>query len=225
MPALASQPDPTLACVGILTGAAAERVANQGARTVPPREHGGNCDIKNLTRGARLYLPVYVDGANLSVGDLHFSQGDGEITFCGAIEMAGYVDLHVDLIPGGVAKYGLTNPVFRTSPLEPQFSDYLVFEGISVDERTGEQRYLDAHLAYKRACLNAIEYLTRFGYTREQAYIILGTAPVEGRISGIVDVPNACCTLYLPTAIFDGDILPSLQAPSQFGSGQIATTG
>jgi formamidase len=54
-------------------------------------EHGGNCDIKNLSRGSKVYLPVHVNGAKFSVGDLHFSQGDGEISFCGAIEMAGVV--------------------------------------------------------------------------------------------------------------------------------------
>jgi formamidase len=56
-----------------LQGEDALRVKKSGARTVPPREHGGNCDIKNLSIGSKLYLPVYVDGANLSVGDIHFS--------------------------------------------------------------------------------------------------------------------------------------------------------
>jgi formamidase len=42
-----------------------------------------NCDIKNLSRGSKLWLPVFVDGANLSMGDMHFSQGDGEVSFCG----------------------------------------------------------------------------------------------------------------------------------------------
>ncbi|MDO9407810.1 formamidase [Patulibacter sp.] len=221
-PALAQLPTPELAALGSLKGADFDRVAKEGARTVPPREHGGNCDIKNLTRGAKLYLPVYVDGANLSVGDLHFSQGDGEITFCGAIEMAGYVDLHVELIKGGVAKYGMVNPMFRTSPSEPHFGEYLAFQGISVDEITGEQLYLDATVAYRRACLNAIEYLSRFGFTREQAYVILGTAPIEGRISGIVDTPNACCTVYVPSSIFDGDIMPSAGGIPVVGSGQVA---
>lgn len=36
----------------------------------------GMIQIKNLSRGSRCYFPVFVDGANLSVGDLHFSQGD-----------------------------------------------------------------------------------------------------------------------------------------------------
>ena len=84
----------------------------------------------------------------------------------------------------------------------------MIFEGISVDEK-GKQHYLDANVAYRNACLNAIEYLKKFGYTGEQAYIILSAAPVEGRISGIVDIPNACCTLALPLNIFEFDIRPS----------------
>ncbi|WP_148260205.1 formamidase [Alicyclobacillus acidocaldarius] len=209
VPALANLPDPRSAVLGTLRGAEFDRVAKEAARTVPPRENGGNCDIKNLSKGSRIYFPVFVKGAKLSVGDLHFCQGDGEITFCGAIEMSGWIEMSVDVIKGGMAKYGIVhNPVFEPGPMEPRFSEYLVFEGVSVDERTGEQLYLDAHVAYRRACLNAIEYLQRFGYTAEQAYMLLGVAPVEGRISGIVDVPNACCTLAIPTAIFDRDIRP-----------------
>lgn len=208
IPPLAALPNPENAVLGTLKGAEFERVAAEAARTVPPREHGGNCDIKNLSKGSRIYFPVYVDGAKLSMGDIHFSQGDGEISFCGAIEMSGYIDLHVDLIKGGVEKYGMVNPIFKPGPVEPRYSEYLVFEGISVDEFSGEQYYLDAHVSYRRACLNAIEYLKKFGYTGEQAYLLLSCAPVEGRISGIVDIPNACCTLALPTEIFDKSILP-----------------
>ncbi|KAH7911538.1 Acetamidase/Formamidase [Hygrophoropsis aurantiaca] len=75
-----------------------KKIAREGARTVPGREHGGNCDIKNLSRGSRCYFPVFVKGANLSVGDLHFSQGDVKLSFCGAIEMRwgtwGYIARH-----------------------------------------------------------------------------------------------------------------------------------
>ncbi|MEQ8384302.1 MAG: acetamidase/formamidase family protein [Coleofasciculus sp. A1-SPW-01] len=209
VPPLAALPNPQNAILGSLKGAEFDRVAAEAARTVPPREHGGNCDIKNLSRGSRIYFPVYVDGAKLSMGDIHFSQGDGEISFCGAIEMSGYIDLHVDIIKGGVEKYGMTNPIFKPGPVEPRYSEYLVFEGISVDEVTGQQYYLDAHVAYRRACLNAIEYLKKFGFTGEQAYLLLSCAPIEGRISGIVDIPNACCTLALPTEIFNQPILPT----------------
>ena len=209
VPPLAELPNPKNAILGSLKQSEFERVAAEAARTVPPREHGGNCDIKNLSRGSRIYFPVYVEGAKLSMGDIHFSQGDGEISFCGAIEMSGYIDLHVDIIKGGMDKYAMVNPIFKPGPVEPRYSEYLVFEGISVDEFTGQQYYMDAHVAYRRACLNAIEYLKKFGFTGEQAYLLLSCAPVEGRISGIVDIPNACCTIALPTEIFEMDILPS----------------
>lgn len=212
VPPLATLPNVQSAVMGGLRGTAAAAAAKTGARTVPPREHGGNCDIKNLSRGSRVYFPVYVKNAGLSMGDIHFSQGDGEITFCGAIEMAGYLDLRVDLIKGGMEKYGIKNPIFQPSPMEPRYTDYLIFEGISVDEK-GKQFYLDPHVAYRMACLNAIEYLKKFGYTGEQAYAILGTAPVEGHISGIVDIPNACATLWLPTGIFDFNIKPNAAGP------------
>ena len=90
-------------------------MAAEAARTIPGREHGGNCDIKNLTKGckvsaccstdeylhmaikhhvyAQVYFPVFVEGAKLSMGDMHFSQGDGEVSFCGAIEINGFLHL------------------------------------------------------------------------------------------------------------------------------------
>ena len=174
VPPLANPPFAKTAHMGKLKGESRDKAAAEGARTVPPREHGGNCDIKDLSRGSKIFFPVYVDGAGLSVGDLHFSQGDGEITFCGAIEMAGWVHLRVNLIKGGMAKYGIQNPIFKPSPITPTYKDYLIFEGISVDEQ-GQQHYLDVHVAYRQACLNAIEYLKKFGYSGAQAYTILGT--------------------------------------------------
>ncbi|CAI8609365.1 unnamed protein product [Vicia faba] len=192
-----------------------EKIAREAARTIPGRENGGNCDIKNLSRGSKVYLPVFVEGANLSTGDMHFSQGDGEVSLCGAIEMSGFLELKCDIIRGGMKEYltpmGPTplhvNPIFEIGPVEPRFSEWLVFEGISVDEH-GKQHYLDATVAYKRAVLNAIDYISKFGYSKEQVYLLLSCCPCEGRISGIVDAPNACATLAIPTAIFDQDIRP-----------------
>ena len=217
---LANPPFMATAHMGQLKGEARDKAAATGARTVPPREHGGNCDIKDLSRGSKIFFPVYVDGAGLSVGDLHFSQGDGEITFCGAIEMAGWVHMKVSIIKGGMAKYGIKNPIFKPSPIVPTYNDYVIFEGISVDE-SGKQYYLDVNVAYKQACLNAIEYLKKFGYSGAQAYSILGTAPVQGHISGVVDVPNACATLWLPTQIFDFDINPNAAGPVKYLDGSI----
>ena len=218
VPALACPPYADTAHMGTLKGEAAKAAAAEGARTVPPREHGGNCDIKDLTKGSKVYFPVYVKGGGLSMGDLHFSQGDGEITFCGAIEMAGWIHIKVSLIKDGVKKYGVKNPIFKPSPIQPEYKQHLIFEGISVDE-TGHQHYLDAHVSYRMACLNAIEYLKKFGYSGAQAYAILGTAPVQGHISGIVDIPNVCATLFLPTEIFEFDINPCSEGPTPYIQG------
>ena len=166
VPPLALPPLPDSAILGSLTGAEFERVAAEAARTAPPRENGGNQDIKNFTKGTRVFYPVFVDGAKLSMGDLHFSQGDGEITFCGAIEMGGFMDLHVDLIKGGMQTYGVSeNAIFMPGNVDPQYSQWLAFSGTSVT-LDGVQHYLDSHLSYQRACLHAIDYLEKFGYSR-----------------------------------------------------------
>lgn len=222
VPPLALPPDPERALAGTASGADRDKIAEEGCRTVPPREHGGNVDIKNLSRGTRIYFPVYVEGAKLSLGDLHFSQGDGEITFCGAIEMGGFIDLGVDLIKGGVAKYGLVNPLFKPGPVEPRYSEFLMFEGICVEN--GTNYYMDATVAYRRACMNAIEYFKKIGYTGEQAYLLLGAAPVEGRIGGIVDIPNCCATIGVPTEIFDFDVYPSKEDIVSMDLGRQAST-
>ncbi len=220
-PPLALPPDPTDALLGQLGGDTNalrpasltkqgdwDRIAAEACRTIPPREHGGNCDIKDLGTGSRVYFPVYVDGALFSIGDLHFGQGDGEITFCGAIEFPGYIDLNFSLIKGGVEKYNLKQPLFKPGQMARQYNEWLTFEGISVED--GRNYYMNATVAYRQACLHAVDYLSRaMDWSHEQAYLFLGGAPVEGRIGGVVDIPNSAVSLSLPLAIFDRDILPS----------------
>jgi formamidase len=219
VPPLALPPLPQDAILGTLDGAAFDKAAAEAARTAPPRENGGNQDIKNFTKGTRVFYPVFVDGAKLSMGDLHFSQGDGEITFCGAIEMGGFIDLRVELIKGGMETYGVSeNAIFMPGNTDPQYSEWLAFSGTSVT-LDGTQHYLDSHLSYQRACLHAIDYLTKFGYSPEQAYMILGAAPIEGRLSGVVDIPNSCSTVYVPTAIFDFEVAPSAAGPTRIDPG------
>lgn len=219
VPPLALAPELDGAILGSLSDDEFSRVAGEAARTAPPRENGGNQDIKNLTKGTRVFYPVFVPGAKLSFGDLHFSQGDGEITFCGAIEMGGFMDLHVDLIKGGMDTYGVSeNAIFMPGNTAPQYSEWIAFSGISVTV-DGEQKYLDSDLSYQNACMHAIDYLTKFGYSPEQAYLLLGSAPIEGRLSGVVDIPNSCATVYIPTAIFDFPIAPSASGPFQIDPG------
>jgi formamidase len=206
-PPVANPPTEDGAQMGEMEPEEAAEAAEEAARTVPPREHGGNHDIKDLSIGSTVYFPVYVDGAKFGIGDFHASQGDGEITFCGAIEMAAYIDLEFDLVKGGMERHGVDHPIFEPGNRGPTFEDYVTFCGYSVTE-DGEQHYIDSHVAYRRASLQAIDYLKKFGYTGQQALHILGTAPIEGRQSGVVDVPNACSTLALPKGVFDFDISP-----------------
>jgi formamidase len=136
-----------------------DKIASEAARTIPGRENGGNCDIKNLSRGCTVYFPVFVPGALLSMGDMHFSQGDGEVSFCGAIEMSGFLDLKCSVIKGGMDILPVVgpsplsvNPIFEIGPLEPRYSEWLVFEGVSVDEK-GLQHYLGMFLSIVEAQL------------------------------------------------------------------------
>src|SRR5699024_12403914 len=122
------------------------------------------------------------DGANFSVGDLPCSQGDGGCTSCGGIGMGVFMDIHVDPIKGGMETYGVSeNAIFMPGRQDPQLSEWISFSGTS-GTLDGEQRYLDSHLSYQRAILHAIEYLSKFGYSKEQAYLLFGAAPIEGRL-------------------------------------------
>ncbi|PPQ85645.1 hypothetical protein CVT25_012767 [Psilocybe cyanescens] len=242
IPVVALPPEPKGAYVGQeLDDSVREKIYREGARTIPGREHGGNCDIKNLSRGSRCYFPVFIKGANLSVGDLHFSQGDGEMSFCGAIEMAGIITFSTSIIKGGVEKFALKQPIFLPSPVDPMYSQKLVFEGLGVDiHGDGKQYNMDASVAYKQAALNAIAYLMKARKihppslfssavansiartAREQSYLLLSAAPVESHIGAIVDSPNACVTLGIPTGIFEHDILPNPDGFPKRSFGQCA---
>lgn len=211
---VAEPPQPKNVHAGSADAQLKEKVGKEGARTIPGRpEHGGNCDIKNLSRGSKVFLPVHVKGAKFSVGDLHFSQGDGEISFCGAIEMAGVITIKFSVMKGGVKQLDMKSPIYIPGPVEPAFGPgrYIYFEGFSVDEH-GKQHYLDTTVAYRQTSLRVIEYLRRYGYNDYQIYLLLSCAPVQGHVAGIVDIPNSCTTMGLPMDIFDFDISPHVPA-------------
>jgi formamidase len=87
------------------------RLAAEGLQTIPPRETGGNLDIKQLSEGTTLLIPVWAEGALFSVGDAHFAQGDGEV--CGtAIEMAATFSAELHLRKGEAARRGIRSVQF-----------------------------------------------------------------------------------------------------------------
>ena len=156
--------------------------------TMPPRKNGGNMDIKQLTAGTRLMLPVWVEGALFSVGDGHGAQGDGEVCVT-AVEMAARVTLRFDLTQGR----SLHEPQFRT-PATPAGARGPCF----VTTAHGP----DLHASSQQAIRYMIDHLvTERGCSREEAYI-LSSVCVDLRISEIVDAPNWIVSAFLPESVF-----------------------
>src|SRR5882672_8809273 len=89
-----------------------EPIASEALRTIPPRETGGNFDIKQLTAGTTLLLPIYTPGALFSSGDAHFAQGDGES--CGtAVEMGATLTVRFGLRKGVAAQRQIRRPQYE----------------------------------------------------------------------------------------------------------------
>ena len=169
-----------------------------GLRTIPPRENGGNFDVRQLTRGARLTLPVYVDGALFSAGDAHFAQGDGEVCAT-AIEVGATVRLRFRLHKGWAADRPDLGPVFEL-PAQRAVGEALGAMGMPITAG-GENRCGDLELASRNALLNLMDLLGARGYEPEQAYVICSVA-ADLRLSNVVNSPNFVVSALLPRCIF-----------------------
>ena len=182
-----------------------EPLASEGLRTVPPRENGGNMDIKQLTGGTRLLLPVFTEGALFSAGDAHFAQGDSEC--CGtAIEMDGTMHANFQVRKGEAARRNLRFPIFERDDyfISPEMAvprRFLASTGMSIADGVNESE--DATLSARHALQNMIQLLMERGWSREQAYCICSVA-VDLKISELVDVPNIVVSAFLPLDIFVG---------------------
>jgi formamidase len=168
-------------------------------RTIPPRENGGNLDLKQFVPGARVFLPVYNPGALVSLGDAHFAQGDGET--CGtAIEMRARMHLRFH-VRRGLARDGvLPWPVFATATTSPPEGRRLGVVGLCVENDRNYSQ--DLTVAARQAVSSLIGLLGRAGYSPEQAYVIASVA-ADLHVGQVVDVPNVSVTALLPLDIFD----------------------
>jgi len=178
--------------------------ATEGLRTIPPRECGGNFDVKQLTAGSKLFLPVYVDGALFSTGDGHFAQGDGEVCVT-AVEMAATVSMKFQIHKGEAARKNIKAPRFSHSGFftDPQWAvpkNFIATMGMPL-KTDGSNDAENLNLATRNAVLQMIDILQERGYSKEQAYCICSVA-VDLRISNVVDVPNFVVSAILPEGIF-----------------------
>jgi formamidase len=179
-------------------------IAASGLRTIPPRENGGNLDIRQLTVGAKVYLPVFVPGALFSAGDAHFAQGDCES--CGtAIEMGATLKVRFKVHAQRATASHMRGLHFeRSGGLPPRMAahgPYYATTGMPISP-SGQNESEDVTLAAKNALLSMIDYLVvQRGLTREQAYVVTSVA-VDLSISELVDVPNVLVSAFLASEIF-----------------------
>lgn len=158
--------------------------------TIPPRENGGNIDIRHLTPGARVFFPVLAPGALFSCGDCHSAQGDGEVNGTG-IETPMTVTLCFQLHKNA----SIPELRFITPPGKLTVADS---GGYYVTTAHGPDLFKNAQQAVRYM----IEHLVQeYKMTREQAYCLCGAA-VDLKISEIVDAPNWIVSAYLPLGIF-----------------------
>ena len=158
---------------------------------VPPRRVGGNMDIRYLSQGSELLLPVEVPGALFSVGDTHAAQGDGEV--CGtAIESPMRVTLRFDLMK----REPLAFPRFRTAG---PVTRHLDARGYEVTTGIGP----DLMVAARAAVRSMIDLLCRREHmTAIDAYLLCSVCG-DLRISEIVDVPNWTVSFYFPRIVLE----------------------
>ena len=158
--------------------------------TIPPRRFGGNLDVKQLTKGAKLMLPVGVEGALFSTGDCHAAQGDGEVCVT-AIETTGQPHFRFDLIKGKTLK---APQLWTGKPASPMAGQKGYFVTTAQNN--------DLLEASKDAIRFMLDYLEEErGLSRQQAYVLCSVA-VDLKISEVVNAPNWVVSAFLPNALF-----------------------
>jgi formamidase len=160
--------------------------------------------VKQLTKGSKLFLPVFKEGGLFSTGDAHFAQGDGEVCVT-AVEMGATCTVRFKLHKGLAAKRKFSSPVFSRQSYfqDPTFAAperFLGVMGMPINA-SGEIEAENLTLACRNAVLNMMELLQERGFSKPQAYVICSVA-VDLRISNVVDVPNYVVSALLPEGIF-----------------------
>lgn len=156
---------------------------------IPPGPQGGNMDIRHITAGCRLWLPVAVSGALLSLGDTHAAQGDGEV--CGtAIETNALVRIRIHLDK----QRRLTFPMLETDPVSARSGLSIATTGIGPD-------LMEAAKAATRGMVEEIVHRT--GMQAVDAYLLASVA-ADLKISEIVDQPNWVVSLHLERDLLEG---------------------
>jgi acetamidase/formamidase len=161
--------------------------------TLPPRSVGGNMDVKHMTAGSTVYLPVEVAGGLFSTGDCHAAQGDGEVCVTG-VEAPMFVTARFDVR----SDLDIDQPQLATTgPFTPTGADEPMYATTGIDS--------DLMEATKKATRHMIDHLSGHrDLSRGEAYILC-SAEMDLKISEVVDAPNWTVTAYIPESIFPDD--------------------
>jgi acetamidase/formamidase len=154
--------------------------------TIPPRRVGGNMDVRQLTAGSTLYLPIEVEGALFSGGDAHGVQGDGEVCVT-AVEMDSVTRLRFSL-----SDVPIREPQLRL--IEPPTRIGGAYHGCTAHAP-------DLLEAARNATRWLIEWLCREVHLSAEDAYVLASVTAELRISQVVDAPTWTVTAFFPLAV------------------------
>jgi acetamidase/formamidase len=159
-------------------------------RTRPPGIFGGNMDVRELSAGATLYLPVLNPGALFSAGDAHAAQGNGEVCING-IECPADVTLRFVLHKQHSAP--LPGPLIESSASsdsDPGSDAWIVVESA-----------VDIAAAARAATSRMIDLLAgRCGFSEIHAYLLCSVA-MHLRLSQVVNEPMFTVTAAMPKSV------------------------
>lgn len=122
--------EPMIGCIGLAPAEGA------GSTFMPAYHWGGNMDLREMSPGTVVDLPVEVEGGLLSIGDHHAAMGRGEPTWV-SLESAGASTVRVSLIKAA----GISHPILRRD-------GSILFVGMGADLAAAHQHAVDRAWAY-----------------------------------------------------------------------------
>ncbi len=112
--------------------------------SIPPSSFGGNLDLKDLTPGSSLYVPVELPQAMFFIGDPHFGQGDGEVALT-AVEASLRATLKLTVLKSGdpaIPGKGLFTEPFAETP------EYWIPIGLDADLNQAMKKAVRASIKF-----------------------------------------------------------------------------
>jgi acetamidase/formamidase len=147
--------------------------------STPPGPYGGNMDLKDLTAGSTLFLPVFHKGAQFYVGDPHGAQGHGEVSG-NALEQS----------VTGMFRFVLHKGKSIAGPRAETPTHYIL---MGID--------LDLDRAMRMATLDAVDFLVEEkGLTRDEAFSLASLA-VDFHVAEVVDLTQLVAA-KIPKSLF-----------------------